>query len=64
MIPEASRVDIRYQWYIGEVCFSCLCGEKDHVMSKGGDESTCDCGREYKLIHRISITKDIEGASQ
>lgn len=50
--------DIHFQWEAGEVCFDCPCGTKEIILSEGGDEETCDCGRVYKLHHFVSLKKE------
>jgi len=47
--------DIEYQWTAGEVCFDCPCGEKEIILSEGGDTYKCDCGRKYELIHYVTV---------
>lgn len=49
--------DIKFQWIAGEVCFDCPCGVHEMILSEGGEEETCDCGRIYRLVHYVEIVK-------
>lgn len=46
---------LEFQWSAGEVCFDCPCGEKEIIMSEGGDIINCECGRIYKLVHYVAL---------
>lgn len=49
---------IHVQWSADEVCFDCPCGTKEIIMVESGSETTCDCGRVYKLHHFVSLKKE------
>lgn len=50
--------DIKYIWSAGEVCFDCSCGV-EIILSEGGEQKTCDCGKVYKLHHFVELVKAI-----
>lgn len=47
--------DIIWQWGDASSCFDCPCGSQEIILSEGGEEKTCDCGRIYRLIFRVEI---------
>lgn len=47
--------DLTWHWQAGEVCFDCPCGEKEIIISEGGETHQCECGRTYRLVHYVEV---------
>ena len=47
--------DLRYHWDASEVCFDCPCGETDIRLNSDGDSWKCECGRVFRLVHRVEV---------
>ena len=47
--------DLVWHWSDSSACFDCPCGITEIILSEGGEEKVCDCGRVYRLVFRLEV---------
>ena len=52
--------NISWQWGDALSCFDCECGEEEIILSEGGQEKACECGRIYRMIFRVEVKQGLK----